>query len=235
MIIKNLLIILIILFCVSAIVVFVINLDISQNETSTIIKELNIEFQEFKNNANEYNISLVDELSGDDILETYTLYGGELAIIQEKAVLWATPSDWWVDSFVIADATNNGKKNIVLSVWKSGDYGLSKPFWVAENDLSVKNHLFVFSFRNNKIEPVWQSSNLEKPNCDFLFSDIDLDNQQELVVIEGEYGIANECQGHYLAVWKWNDWGFFNEWRSLKGDYQNIELLLPLIDQLKGG
>ncbi len=226
--IKFLFIVLLVLFCVTVIVIFVINLDSRQGQDDIFQNEINVEFQEFKNNAKEYNISLVDDSLVNSTLLTFLLNKGSFIIKQENKIIWETPLDWWVDDFEIADVTNDGEKNVVLSVWKSGDYGPSKPFWVTKNDLSIKNHLFVYSLRNNKIKPVWQSSNLEKPNCEFMFTDINNDDQEELLVIEGEYDIANECKGNYLAIWKWNDWGFFNEWRSEEGDYHDIELLLPL-------
>jgi len=45
-----------------------------------------------------------------------------------------------------------------------------------------------------------------------------------LIVIEGDYSQEPECNGNYVAVWKWNDWGFSNEWRSEKGTFSNLEI-----------
>ena len=75
-----------------------------------------------------------------------------------------------------------------------------------------------------KIKPLWQSSNLEAPNCEFLFSDIDGDKKQELIVIEGEYNNEYVCRGKYLALWRWNGWGFTNYWRSQSGEYRNLRI-----------
>ena len=74
------------------------------------------------------------------------------------------------------------------------------------------------------MKPIWQSSNLEAPNCEFAIADIDRDGANDLVVNEGNYSQKPECNGNYIAVWKWNGWGFSNEWRSKEGNYSNITI-----------
>lgn len=167
---------------------------------------------------------VIADLNDDSINEKYSLDRGALKISQETKTIWQSPSDWWVDDFSLADSTNDGTVNINLSVWKPGDFGSSKPFWVKENDRSVKNHFFVFRLDGQEIRPVWQSSNLAVPNCEFLLEDIDNDGKNELVVIEGDYDDGRSCQGKYLAVWRWNDWGFFNQWRSQEGEFANLDV-----------
>jgi len=111
-----------------------------------------------------------------------------------------------------------------MSLWKSGDFGTSKPFWIKENDMSVKNHFFVYDLVNGKIKPVWGSSNLTAPNCEFKIADVNGDGENELIALEGDYADKPLCKGNYVAVWKWNGWGFSNEWRSKKGNFSNLEL-----------
>ena len=64
------------------------------------------------------------------------------------------------------------------------------------------------------MEPLWQSSNLEKPTCEYVLEDLDADGKDELVVTEGEYDTGRSCTARHIAVWKWNEWGFYNEWRN---------------------
>ena len=165
----------------------------------------------------------IADLNKNSLDEEYYLENGSLKISQSSKTLWQSPSDWWIDDFVLADSTNNGVVNINLSVWKPGSFGQSKPFWVEENDMSIKNHFFVFSLENEEVKPIWQSSNLAIPNCEFLLEDIDGDNKNELVVIEGNYN-DEFCQGKYVAVWQWNNWGFFNQWRSQEGQFSNLSI-----------
>jgi poly-gamma-glutamate synthesis protein (capsule biosynthesis protein) len=175
----------------------------------------------------DYNIAKTEtgDLDNDSILENYELENGRFKIFENNKVVWQSKEEWWIDNFVLADSTNDGLKDINLSVWKAGDYGPSKPFWVEKNNPSVKNHFFVFDLINGEIKSVWQSSNLDAPNCKFDFSDLNHDGKNELVVIEGSYSLDNtKCNGEYAAVWQWNGWGFANEWRSEKGIFNDLEI-----------
>lgn len=164
------------------------------------------------------------DLDNNSIKETYILETGRLTISENSKMVWQSPSEWWVDNFVLVDSNNDGIADINLSLWKAGNFGSSKPFWVKENDMSVKNHFFVLDFSGGSIKQVWGSSNLAEPNCEFKIADVDNDGKNDLVVIEGDYSQKSKCTGHYVAVWKWNDWGFSNEWRSEKGNFTNLEI-----------
>ena len=164
------------------------------------------------------------DLDNDLISENYNLENGRLTIAEDKKIVWQSPDDWWIDDFVLADSNNDGIVDINLSLWKSGNFGTSKPFWVKENDMSVKNHFFVLDFIGGSIKQVWGSSNLAEPNCEFKITDVDNDGKNDLIVIEGDYSQEPKCNGNYVAVWKWDDWGFSNEWRSDKGDFSNLEI-----------
>jgi hypothetical protein len=165
------------------------------------------------------------DLSGDGVDEEYSLDDGKLIITQENNSIWQSDGKWWVDDFFLVDSTGDGIVNINFSVWKAGNYGSSQPFWEEENDMSVKNHFFVFEFKEDIVKPIWQSSNLDNPNCEFTFADVDNDGQQELIVIEGEYTDGWECQGKHVAVWQWQEWGFFNDWRSRAGTFKDLEIV----------
>ncbi|PJA92182.1 hypothetical protein CO134_01465, partial [Candidatus Kuenenbacteria bacterium CG_4_9_14_3_um_filter_39_14] len=91
------------------------------------------------------------DLDNDSISENYVLENGRLAITENSKMIWQSPSDWWIDDFVLADSNNDGIVDINLSLWKSGNFGTSKPFWVKENDMSVKNHFFVLDFVSGSI------------------------------------------------------------------------------------
>jgi len=164
------------------------------------------------------------DLDNDSVLENYDLENGKLTITENEKMIWQSPSNWWIDDFILADSNNDGVMDINSSLWKSGSFGTSKPFWVKENDMSVKNHFFVLDFSGGLIKQVWGSSNLVEPNCEFKIADVDNDGKNDLVVVEGYYSQKPKCDGNYVAVWKWNDWGFSNKWRSEKGNFSNLEI-----------
>ncbi|MDD5590260.1 MAG: CapA family protein [Candidatus Portnoybacteria bacterium] len=164
------------------------------------------------------------DLDNDSTSEIYSLKNGLLTIMENSKIVWQSPDDWWIDDFILADSNSDGISDINLSLWKAGDFGSSKPFWVKENDMDVKNHFFIFDFIDDAMKQIWGSSNLGKPNCEFQIADIDNDGKNDLIVIEGDYSQKPKCNGNYVAVWKWNDWGFSNEWRSEKGVFSNLEI-----------
>jgi len=168
--------------------------------------------------------NLTCDLDGDDKKETISLKKNRLTIKSNSKTIWQTPYDWQVKSFTVADITDNQKSEIALIVWKKGSFGKDLPFWIEKNDQDIKNHLFIFSLKNNTLEPVWQSSALDKPNCQLLIQDLNNDKKNELIVIEGKYQNNTSCKGRYVAIWQWNGWGFANIWRSKKGRYKNLQV-----------
>ena len=168
--------------------------------------------------------SAAADLDGDGINEDYVLQNGALKVTAGSALVWQSLPEWWVDDFVLADSNNDGRIDLNLSVWKAGDFGPSHPFWIKENDQSVKNHFFIFDFRGGRLKPVWQSSNLEAPNCRFEIADADHDGKNELLALEGDYADWPACAGKYQALWRWNGWGFTNWWRGVKGDYDVLDI-----------
>ncbi len=159
------------------------------------------------NALQEYRITHKQQydLDNDGIPEEYVLKNGRLTVKEGPNIAWQSPEDWWIEDFFIGDATNNGKPELNLSVWKEGSFGPYKPFWVKEEDTSVKNHLFIFQFEKNEFKPVWQSSNLDCPIRHAALIDLNGDGENELVVKEGSY---TDPKKYEITLWKWNGWGF---------------------------
>jgi poly-gamma-glutamate synthesis protein (capsule biosynthesis protein) len=149
------------------------------------------------------------DLNKNNIPETYSLENNIVTITENGKQLWQTPEDWHIDDVIIADSNNDGIIEINLLLWKSGNYGSSQPFWIKTNDDSIKNHFFLYTLENDQIKSVWQSSNLDKPNCSAQIKDVDHDGKNELVVLEGEYTEPYKCEPKYKSVWKWSEWGFY--------------------------
>jgi poly-gamma-glutamate capsule biosynthesis protein CapA/YwtB (metallophosphatase superfamily) len=166
-----------------------------------------------------YNVTKirVRDLDNDKALEIYALQNGVLTVQENLTRVWQSDENWWVDDFEIADSNNDESLEINMSVWRPGNFGEDMPAWEQENDMSIKNHFFVYQFNETGMRPLWQSSNLDAPNCEFEFFDIDKDSKLELIVIEGEYQDDHRCLGKHVAVWEWREWGFYNDWRSEEG------------------
>jgi hypothetical protein len=162
------------------------------------------------------------DLNGNGIVENYTLEKGMLTITENSNLIWKPPKNWIIADFFLADITNDGITDINISLWKPGNYGTLKPFWVDKVDTTIKNHFFIYNLKD-KMVPVWHSSNLDNKNQEILIVDIDQDNNNELITIETSYTNHLNCKNNYLSVWKWNGWGFYNVWKSALGNYCNLE------------
>lgn len=145
------------------------------------------------------------DLDRDGINEDYFLQDGKLKVSTGARTIWESQDDWWVDDFFLGDADNDGVFDLNLLVWKSGSFGRQKPFWITQDDLSVKNHLFIFKLVAGSFKPVWQSSNLDRPNYEATLADLDGDGKNELIVTEGDYADPEKREA---GIWKWNGWGF---------------------------
>jgi len=156
-----------------------------------------------------------EDLNKDRTVETYELKVGQLTITSNNKTVWQSPTTWWIDSFRLADVNNDGTADINMSVWKQGSFDKYLPIWQNQNDMSIKNHFFVFDL-NEKLEvhPVWQSSNLAKPNCNFDIYDINNDGKNELITQEGDYLEDYSCKTTNYGVWNWDQFGFTNIWNS---------------------
>ncbi|MDD4238809.1 MAG: CapA family protein [Desulfotomaculaceae bacterium] len=145
------------------------------------------------------------DLDQDGDCEDYTLQDGKLRVSTGAQTIWESQDDWWVDDFFLGDADNDGVFDLNLLVWKSGSFGRHKPFWITRDDMSVKNHLFIFKRVEGCFKAVWQSSNLDRPNYEAALADLDGDGKNELLVTEGDYADPEKREA---GIWKWNGWGF---------------------------
>jgi len=139
--------------------------------------------------------------------EKYVLKDGKIKVKEGYKIIWQSPTEWWIDDFAIAASTDDKELKLNLSVWVAGKYGPSKPFWVKKDDKIIGNHLYVFAKKGASMRAVWQSSRLAQPNLSIQFKDIDNDQQDELLAIEGNYNSAKRSNN--FTIWKWKEWGFY--------------------------
>ena len=162
------------------------------------------------------------DINGDGEGELFKLKDGALTVSAGEDPIWRSSGDQWVDDLALADADGDGSPDLELSFWRAGSFGDSKPFWEADDAL-VRNHFAVYSLAGGVVKPLWQSSALSRPNCEFVFADADRGGAPELAVLEGEYGATGaDCGATTPALWRWNGWGFTNLARGPNGGFSEL-------------
>lgn len=153
----------------------------------------------------------VADLDRDGKPEIYSLYRHRVSVIDQGRTIWRSPPSWKVDSFHLADATNDGRTDLVLVVWKKGSFGPHKPFWITTRDNRISNHLFLFNLEAGKIHSLWMSSALDHPIYRLEIKDQNHDNRNELLVSENPLVKMPfiPARAFHTTMWQWKTWGFF--------------------------
>ncbi len=121
----------------------------------------------------------------------------EERIVLKNRTLWIdeermSEEGWLVSDVQIADIDRDDTKEILLLVWNQNAYGKYHPFWVEEKKNTFYQHLYIFSYANDKLKPFWMSSALH-PNIKIMTID------NGILFIEDPDGEKSQ--------WAWNEWG----------------------------
>lgn len=122
-----------------------------------------------------------------------------LSVWHGKKRLWqGLPQKWKPWNLTLADVDGDGKREIVLGVYKSTRY-FPKPH----------NCLYVYGWDSKQVFPKWRGSALARPFTDFRLADIDTDREAELISLE-----TMRDGTHRVAVYSWIGFGFGFDWQS---------------------
>lgn len=111
----------------------------------------------------------------------------------------------YVYEATILDITNDGKPELVTMLWKRGNYGGKKPL-VDEGfeltDITKSPHIFIWTFDNYTIRPLWFSSMLPETPKEFNLNKLEKKDQEDKLYITWKN--KNSAMPN---VWEWRSWG----------------------------
>ena len=159
---------------------------------------------------------------------TIALEEGSLTVVHEGQEVWSSDPSWDVRQLLLADVNNDGKEEAAFVLWKPFrlepriiyDTFNFPSLW---EEGSLRNHLFIYGWRNAAWQHLWCSSPVAEPIVELAVGDVDGDEANELVVLEGNYEVPDAPAGH-VSVWHWNGWGFTLQWRSPPGVWEHLVL-----------
>ena len=155
------------------------------------------------------------DFNGDGSPESLALSGGRLTILSAGLPVWQSPTGWKVVEAEITDLNRDGSPEATLLVWRP-----FRPWpvdqWLPHGGRIDRFHdddgnscqLILIGWRRSKYGEVWAGSALAEPVRSFAVADLNGDNLQEMVTIEGSYTEPNSAPARALKVWEWNGFGF---------------------------
>ena len=151
-------------------------------------------------------------------------------------IKWRSKAEWKVKEALAADLNRDGKKELVMVVWRPfkpwpidsflPDGGRIKDFHDRQN---LSCHLILVGWDGVKYREMWAGSALIKPVFDIQVADLDQDGNQELVALEGDYD-STESNGN-LTIWDWSGFGFRLR-NKIAGHFSLIRIVSSMNDVL---
>lgn len=136
---------------------------------------------------------IIFDVDNDGNAENITLSNRKMTVRRNDKIIWESNNDWKVVDFLIGDINKDAKDEFLLLVWKRGSYGEYTPFW-DENDRAYSQHIFIFQWTDERLDPIWMSSKLipQVKSWNLMEDDeiyIITDSDEETIWIWGKWGL----------------------------------------------
>jgi hypothetical protein len=171
------------------------------------------------------------DLDGNGTPESLDLIGNRLTIFSGRETTWQSPVDWHIIKAEITDLNDDGHPEVTLLVWRRFrpwpvDHWLPHGGRIADfQDLNGQScQIILVGWKLNGYRELWAGSAMADPINSIAVGDLDGDNVQELVALEGRYLDPMSAPARTLKVWKWNGFGF-TVVSSLDGEFNNMTLV----------
>ena len=183
------------------------------------------------------------DFNRDGSPEHLVLAGDRLSIFSGDESVWQSPSGWTVVQAGITDLDRDGAPEAALLIWRPFrpwpvDRWLPHGGRIAQfqDEAGDSCHIILIGWRGSRYGEVWAGSALAEPVRSFAVADLNGDNFQELVTLEGTYADHRLSPARALKVWEWNGFGFtvvsgidgtFDKLVLVRADSGRILILVP--------
>jgi len=147
--------------------------------------------------------------------EKLALVQGRLTIFSGGQSVWQSPAGWTVVQAEFTELNKDGTPEVTLLVWRPFrpwpvDQWLPHAGRIASFQDAEGNscQIILIGWRGHEYGEIWAGSALAEPVKSFATADLNADNIQELVTLEGSYGDSPSAPARAIKVWGWNGFGF---------------------------
>jgi hypothetical protein len=183
------------------------------------------------------------DFDGNGTPEKLSVPDGHAIISSGGEAVWQSPETWRVIQAGITDLNRDGSLEATLLVWRPFrpwpvDQWLPHGGRIADFHDTEGNscHIILIGWREGRYRELWAGSALAEPVRSFAVADLNGDNAQELVTLEGRYADSRSAPARALKVWEWNGFGFtvvstiegtFDKIALVQADAGHILILVP--------
>ena len=171
------------------------------------------------------------DLDGNGSPETLSLTSGKLSIFSGGEVVWQSPLTWQIVQAAISDLDHDEKPEVTLLLWRPFhpwpvDRWLPNGGRIAKfhNTQGQSCHIILIGWTRGGYHELWAGSAMADPITSFAVADLNGNNAQELVALEGRYKDPASSPARTLKVWEWNGFGF-TVVSSLDGVFSKMSLV----------
>jgi len=155
------------------------------------------------------------DLNRDGLPESLLLANGRLTIISVGQIVWQSSAAWMVIQTGMTDLNRDGIPEAALLVWRPFrpwpvDRWLPAGGRIAgfHNAAGDSCQIILIGWRGSSYGELWAGSALAEPIQSFAVADLNGDNGQDLITLEGSYADSRSAPARALKVWRWNGFGF---------------------------
>lgn len=125
------------------------------------------------------DVVLKADIDGNGIKECYLLKNGYLKATEKGKPFWKVRGDRYVQDIEIADITGNGELDLIVQFMSTDDFARHIPFWHKKREKGLFSHIFIYEYRQGKLQCIWGSSALNRPAVSMEIVDINRENRND--------------------------------------------------------